>query len=166
MARLKTYLTEKDIRFLFDVSLILKGVFSVIEIAGGIAAYFVSQQFLIDLANLLTRGELSEDPRDFIANFLVQSAHAYAASSQTFIAFYLISHGAIKLWLIDGLLRKRLWYYPVALIVFTLFIAYQLYRFTYTHSLWLIFLTVLDLIVIVLTWHEYHYLRRHLAEAR
>jgi uncharacterized membrane protein len=35
------------------------------------------------------------------------------------------------------------------------FVVYQLYRFLFTHSLWLIALTVLDLIVAFLIWREY-----------
>jgi len=37
----------------------------------------------------------------------------------------------------------------------TLFIAYQLYRISYTHSLGLIFLTLFDVFVVWLTWKEY-----------
>ena len=74
-------------------------------------------------------------------------------------AIYLFGHGVIKLWIIIGLLRKKLWYYPVAMIVFGLFIVYQLYRYTFTHSFLLLLITALDFIVIGLTWHEYRHLR-------
>jgi uncharacterized membrane protein len=36
----------------------------------------------------------------------------------------------------------------------------QLYRYVFTHSPWLLVLTALDLVVILLTWHEYRLLRR------
>ena len=36
---------------------------------------------------------------------------------------------------------------------------YQLFRFRVTHSPWLLALTVVDIVVIWLTWHEYRYLR-------
>ena len=77
-----------------------------------------------------------------------------------FAAVYLLGHGVIKLWLIIGLLREKLWYYPTALVVFGLFIVYQLYRYSFTHSIWLLLITIVDLVVIGLTWHEYRYLRR------
>ncbi len=60
-----------------------------------------------------------------------------------------------------GLLREKLWYYPIAIIAFRLFIAYQLYRFSFTYSLFLLFITTIDAVVILLTWHEFQYLRRH-----
>ena len=75
-----------------------------------------------------------------------------------------MSHGAIKLWLIVGLLRERLWYCPTAIAVFGLFIVYQLHRVSFTHSAFLLFLTALDVLVIVLTWHDYGYVRRQLQQ--
>jgi uncharacterized membrane protein len=47
----------------------------------------------------------------------------------------------------------------VSLVVFAAFIVYQLYRFTFTHSAFLIVLTVFDLIVMALVWHEWRYRR-------
>jgi uncharacterized membrane protein len=43
-----------------------------------------------------------------------------------------------------------------------LFIIYQLYRFSYTNGMGLIALTVFDIFVIGLIWHEYALVRRHL----
>jgi hypothetical protein len=72
---------------------------------------------------------------------------------------YLPSHGVIKLWLVIGLMRGRLQCYPIAISAFAFFIAYQLYRFSITHSIWLLAITAVD-VVIVLTWHQYRYLLR------
>jgi uncharacterized membrane protein len=76
-----------------------------------------------------------------------------------------LSHGVVKLWLIIGLLRQKLWYYPLAAAVFGLFIVYQLYRYSFTNSLWLLVLSAVDVAVIALTWHEYRYLRSGLSSA-
>lgn len=154
------FLDERYIRIAFRISLWTKAVFAAIEIAGGVAAFFVSREFLVHVANAITQGELSEDPHDIIANYLRHSVQHLSVGSQHFAALYLLAHGIIKLWLVIGLLRLRLWYYPTALVVFGLFVVYQLYRFAQTHSPALLFITVVDLIVIGLTWHEYRYLRR------
>jgi len=160
MSRLKKlFEEEKNIHLIFEVSLILKGIFAALELIG-IFAYFVSQQFLLSVVTLMTQDELAEEPRDFIANYLVHAAQTLSISTQHFTAFYLLSHGVIKLFVIIGLLRQKLWYYPAALMVFGLFIVYQLYRFGFSHSPWLLILTALDIIVMWLTWHEYKYLRR------
>ena len=86
----------------------------------------------------------------------------FSVQTQDFYAFYLLSHGVVKLALVVGLLMNRLWAYPASLGVMTLFIAYQLYRFSYTHGVGLIALTVFDLFVIALIWHEYRLIRHHL----
>ncbi len=160
----RQFLDEKRIHWIFEVSLLLKGAFALLEMIGAVLAYFVPKQFVIGLVAMLTQSELAEDPRDLVANYLLHAAQHISVGTQHFAAIYLLSHGAVKLWLIVGLLRERLWYYPTALIVFGAFIAYQLYRFSFTHSPFLIFLTVVDTVVIVLTWHEFRYLRRHLAQ--
>ncbi|MBI1330285.1 MAG: DUF2127 domain-containing protein [Alphaproteobacteria bacterium] len=152
------WLDERTIRRVFVLSLWLKGAFAVTEILGGIAAYLLTQKFLVGLANAVTQGELREDPHDLVANYLLHAAQTLSISAQHFAAAYLFGHGAIKLWLIVGLLRRRLWYYPTAMVVFGLFIVYQLYRFYFTHSALLVFVTVVDVVVIALTWHEYRYL--------
>lgn len=157
------FFDEKRIHLIFEVSLFLKGAFALSEIVGGFLAYFIPKQFVLGLIAELTQRELAEDPRDLVANYFLHAAQSLSVGTQHFAALYLLSHGAIKLWLIIGLLRERLWYYPFALIVFGAFIVYQLYRFSFTHSPFLIFLTVVDLVVIGLTWHEFRYLRKQLA---
>lgn len=154
------FLEEKNIHFAFEISLFLKAAFAVAEIVTGIGVYFVTQQFVFRLVERIMRAELLEDPRDLVANYLFQSAQHFSVSTRNFTALYLLSHGVIKLWLIIGLLRAKLSYYPVAIAVFGLFIIYQVYRFSATHSLWLLLITTVDVLVIGLTWHEYDYLRR------
>jgi uncharacterized membrane protein len=68
----------------------------------------------------------------------------------------------VKVVLVAALLRNKLWAYPVSLVVLGLFIFYQLYRFSYTHSPALIALSVFDVLVIALIWHEYRIVRGHL----
>ncbi len=161
MSGIRKLFEEKNIHLVFEISLIGKGAIALCEIIGGVLVYFISQQFLMDLVHFITQDELVEDPRDLISNYLLHSAQNFSISSQHFAAFFLLSHGIIKMFLIIGLWREKLWYYPTAIVIFGLFIAYQLYRFSYTHSLWLLLITVLDIAVIVLTWHEYRYLRIH-----
>jgi uncharacterized membrane protein len=88
-------------------------------------------------------------------------AQEFSGATKNFYTFYLISHGVIKLGLVVGLLRGKLWSYPASLVVLGLFIIYQMYRFSYTHGLGLIVLTVFDIVVLGLIWHEYQLVRRH-----
>ena len=105
---------------------------------------------------------LIEDPHDFIANHLLKFAEGFSVEKHDFYAFYLLSHGLVKLVVVAGLLREKLWAYPASFAVFGAFIAYQLYRYSHTHEAVLIALTVFDLFVIALAVHEYRLLRKHL----
>jgi uncharacterized membrane protein len=139
---------ERRIHQIFVVSVTLKGLHALIEIAGGLALYLFSA--------------------DAIAGWLDEiDTHAWIArhfplSEQHFYAFYLLSHGLVKAVLVFGLLREKLWAYPASFVVFGAFIAYQLYRYSYTHEIALIALSIFDLFVIYLAVHEYRLLRRHL----
>jgi uncharacterized membrane protein len=62
--------------------------------------------------------------------------------------------------LVASLFRERLWAYPAAIIAFTLFIVYQMYRYVLEPSAAMLGLSVLDVIVIALTWLEYRRLKR------
>ena len=150
---------EKNIRRIFIVSVLLKGFNAILEMVGGVLFLFTGA--VTSIVQFLVQGELIEDPHDFIANSIQHYLPYFSEHSQLFAAFYLLSHGVIKIFLVVGLLRNKLWAYPSAIVVFFLFIAYQLYRFTYTHSVFLIILTVFDLFVIWLTWHEYKVVKRN-----
>lgn len=153
---------ERTIHRVFQFSVLLKGAHALIECVSGIALYAVSTAEIAALVRFITQDELHEDPQDVIASYLQQMASGLSIGSKEFYAFYLLSHGVIKLLLVAGLLRNKLWSYPASLAVLGGFIAYQLYRYSYTHSAGLLVLTALDALVIALVWHEYRLIRRHL----
>ncbi len=150
---------EKFIHKIFVWGVLLKAFDGVLEVLGGIALLFTGT--LTHLATVLIKNELIEDPHDPLATYLQHTLPAFLAHSGWFAALYLFSHGIIKLILVIGLLRDKLWAYPSAIIVFVLFIVYQIYRYLFTHSIFLILLTVLDVAVIWLTWHEYRYFKKY-----
>jgi uncharacterized membrane protein len=154
-------MNERRIHRIFEVSVLLKGAHAVIECIGGLALALASTTSIAGWVNRLTQDELIEDPNDFIATHLLSIAQEFSVNTKNFYAFYLLSHGIVKLALVVGLLRNKLWSYPASLIVLALFIIYQIYRFYYTQSVGLVVLTVFDVFVIVLIWHEYGLMRRH-----
>lgn len=143
----------------FEVGLFLKGAFAFGEIIAGISALFVTKQFLVSLIHMITAAEIAEDPRDFVATHLFQFAQHLSMDDQRFTAIYLLVHGVVKLWLIYGLWQKKLGYYFAAIAVFSIFIAYQLFRYSLTPGPLLLLITLLDAVVICLTWIEYTHLR-------
>ena len=142
---------ERRIHQLFVVSILLKGLHALIEIAGGIALYFFSTDAIIRW--LYTK---AGESNDLIAKF----ARTFTGKEHHFYAFYLVSHGLVNMAIAVALLSRRLWAYPATFAVLAAFMAYQLYRYTYTHDIGLIALTALDLIVLGLAWHEYELVKR------
>jgi uncharacterized membrane protein len=153
-------ITEKRLYQTFEISILLKGLHAVIEILGGILFLLFNKSIVGVATWFLTISELSEDPNDFIAKYLIKVTSNLSLSGEHFIALYLLSHGLIKLTVLIGLYKKKIWAYPASVIVFTGFIVYQLHRYYYTHSFWLLVFTIFDLVVIYLTFHEYRRVRR------
>ncbi len=155
MLNLNNKTKERDIFYLFEGSVILKGLHAIIEIIGGFLVLLVTQNFIIETVLKITHDELAEDSKDFLANYLLRSAQQFSINSKHFIVFYLLSHGIIKGILVIALLKKKLWAYPASIIIFGMFMVYQMIRYASTHSIWLIVFTVFDGFVIWLIWHEY-----------
>lgn len=159
-------MNERRIHRIFEISIILKGLHALVECLGGIALYLVSTATIAGWVEVLTQEELIEDPRDLVANMLLDAAQHLSVGTETFYAFYLLSHGLVKVLLVVGLLKEKLWAYPASLVVLGVFVAYQFYRYSFTHSLGLIVLSVFDVFVMVLVWHEWRLLRRYRAGNR
>jgi len=153
-------IAKKSITRLFRISILLKGLHALLEIVGGTLLYVIHPDTIQRFISRLTQNELLEDRRDLIANTLQRAAEHLSIGGKTFAAFYLLSHGVIKLVLVIELLRKRLWAYPASLAMFGAFIAYQLYRYTHTHSIGLIVLSGFDVLVMWLIWREYKIVRK------
>jgi uncharacterized membrane protein len=149
----------------FDVSITLKGLDGVLEVIGGVLLLFLTPHRLNAIVAFLTQHELSQDPNDFIATHLLLYTQRYTASTALFLAFYLFSHGIIKIVLVVALLQQRLWAYPLAIVVLGVFIVYQIYRLALHVSLGLLALTAFDVFIVGLTVLEYRKHRRKGATA-
>jgi uncharacterized membrane protein len=154
-------MSERQIHQIFQASMLLKGLHGVVECLGGLALSLISTQAVTRLVGLLTQAELAEDPHDMIATYLTRWADHFSGGNKTFFALYLLSHGFTKIVLVAALLRGKLWAYPASLAVLSLFILYQLYRVLLLPSPGMILLTIFDLGVMWLIWHEYRLVREH-----
>lgn len=157
---MKKSIREKRIDQFFRLSILLKGSHAILEIIGGVLLIFISPAQLTQYMQWLTRAKLGENPENWFANYLLQAESELTLSSILFGAFYLLTHGIPKLILVISLLKRRLWAYPCSIAIFTLFIVYQIYRMSFTHSVGLFLLTIFDLIVIWLIWREYKIIRK------
>jgi uncharacterized membrane protein len=144
----------------FQIGIFFKGLDGAAEIVGALLLYFVPPRALGQVLATATQHELSEDPGDFIATHLLRFSERFSAQTQLFAAAYLLVHGIVKVAIIWALYRRKLSAYPAAVAVFAAFGAYQMYRYFVSPSFAMMALSILDAVVIVLTWMEYGRLKR------
>lgn len=133
---------EKNIHRIFAIGLVLKGINAFLGMIGSLF-------FLIT-------GSLTS-----LLQFVIQTEIPYfSAYAQLFISFYLFIHSVIKIVLIVGLLKNKLWAYQAGLIIFSLFAVYQIVSILISFSFFMTVITIIDLIVIWLTWHEYKIVKK------
>jgi uncharacterized membrane protein len=143
----------------FRTGITIKGIDGLLEMAGGVLLWFVNPAKLNAIVRGLLEHELPRDRHDVIAHLLHITEKATHADP-LFASLYLISHGVVKVMLMAALLRNRLWAYPLTMWVFGGFMAYQMYRWTHTHSIALLLLTVFDAAIVWLTWDDYQRQKR------
>ena len=148
-------LRDKRIQTFFRLSVSLKGLHSILEIIGGILLLLIPPAAITQFIIFATQEKLQEDPHDLIANYLLHFGSTLSLGTTLFGGIYLLSHGIVKIILVVALLKNKLWAYPWSLAVLGVFILYQVYRFTFTHSMGLVVLTLFDFAVMWLIWREY-----------
>ncbi|WP_097025665.1 DUF2127 domain-containing protein [Clostridium peptidivorans] len=148
-------INRRNIHVGFHIGLILKGLYDIGEVLCGILLIFLTPERMSKLITLISKNELLEDPNDFVMNYLVSFSHVFSISMQHFTSYYLLSHGIVKVLILILLWKKKLWAYPLSCVMFTIFIILQTYRFSQTHSIMLLALTLIDILMIALTILEY-----------
>jgi uncharacterized membrane protein len=151
---------EASLHRLFEITLVLKALHSLLEIISGALLASLSTDAVFKIAKFVTQGELLEDPNDLIASYLLRVARDLSIGSKAAAAFFLLSHGSVKLALVLAVMRGRAWAYPAFMIALGLLIGYQGYQLWRAFSFGLSVLTIIDALVLVLTWHEYRLVRR------
>ena len=152
---MRKLLTKRNIHVGFHIGLILKGVYDLGEILSGILLIFLTPDRMSKLITFISAGELREDPNDFIMRHLISFSKTFSINMQLTASLYLLSHGLVKILIIIFLWKEKLWAYPVSCIVFSIFVIIQMLSFVQTYSITMLFLTLIDIIMIILTILEY-----------
>ena len=141
---------------LFQIGVWIKGIDGLIETVGGIVLLFVSLDAINRDVIAITENEIREDAGDLIANALRHAAHHMTQSSKQIAGAYLVGNGVVKVFLVVGILRGKLWCYPVAMAVITFFILLQCLRLCFHFSWTMSLATIIDVAIVFLIWREYH----------
>lgn len=147
---------------LFQIAIIFKGIDGLIETIGGIVFICIGgriERFVFSI----TGRKLIEDPDDHIARYFRHAFSHLSGGMKVLASAYLLGHGIIKLFLVVGMLRNKLWVYPIAIVALLMFIVYEVFRLIQKPSILLAVLAFLDAAVVVLVWFEYRAKRREAA---
>lgn len=153
--------SEKYWHGFFQTALVIKGVTAVLEILGGFALLFISSDALYAAVSFLTSYDVIDDLKEFIVKYITHSSPQFTATGKLLGALYLLSHGIVRVFLVWALLKNKLWAYPISIALLAGFIFYQTFRYFHNHSYGLLLLTIFDIIVLILTFHEYWYVSKH-----
>ena len=143
----------------FYGGLAIKGVFAVIEFIGGLVFAITSHASIERFIQLITFEELQNDPNDLVMNYIIRFGQTISISSQHTVAIYLLLHGGIKLILIGLLWNRKLWAFPLSLVVFGLFITYESYHCILHFSIPLLLLILVDIVMMIVIALEYRQLK-------
>ena len=152
-------LTAKVLHWLFEASLLIKGVLCAAETLAGLGLALVPNPLVARLAYWLTHYEIAEDPTDSLASWTRRAVEQFPVHIQHFYGYYLLFHGGLKLTMVLMLWARILWAYPAAMAVLSGFVIFQLREFAHTGSPFLLVLAVFDLFMIGLIWQEYKALK-------
>lgn len=154
--------SEREITKIFKIGVLIKSIQGALEIIAGIFLMFVSTDSIINYIKEFAHEELVENSHDMMSIFLSYVSHHIFLSGTYFLIIYLLSHGLIKLFLIIGLIHKKLWAYYSFIIILSFFTIYEIYRYSITYSLPLLIFLSFDILFIYFTWMEAKILKLHL----
>jgi uncharacterized membrane protein len=139
----------------FHTGIAIKGFDGVLECIGGVLVWFIKPTSMNGIVRFAAMHDLPGKYDEMLVAQLLHTTQMLANGGKTFASVYLITHGLSKVVLVIALWLNKLWAYPLTMVVFAIFCIYQMHRYTRTHSIWLVLLTIFDLFLIYLTWREY-----------
>ena len=143
----------------YEIGILIKGIDGTLEMLGGLLLLTISPHNLNRITDFLTQDALQENPHNFIATHIAHWGHNLATGHNLFAIVFLLTHGLVKVVLVTCLLLNKLWAYPWALAVLSLFLVYQVYLLITKPGFGMAVLSVLDVIIIGLIWREWQKVR-------
>ena len=145
---------------LFMISILLKGLFAVLETLAGFILLVSPHDYLAQFVHFMFRNRLLADPSDPFATFAMHQLQDFDLTRHTFVSIYLTLHGLVKMGVVAGLYSERLWAFPIGLTALGIFIVYQMERYFTTHSPLLLVISILDAFIMLLAWREWQALKK------
>jgi len=140
----------------FLIGLVLKGLNALLELVAGTMLLVVPLEVLRGWTAAWVGWLTSFAPPQWTPRLA-----AFVASMEpgavAFVAWYFLSHGVLKAFVIGCLVKGKRWAYPLGIVVFVAFGVYQTWEYFRTGGVFYIVLDVLDLALIALTAMEWRH---------
>jgi uncharacterized membrane protein len=150
----------------FRTGITLKGIDGLLEAIGGVLLWFINPGQLGTTLQTIFEHELLRDPHDILARHLLHTSERIAQSDPLFASIFLLCHGLMKVVLSLLLWMNKLWAYPLAIVCFSAFAVFGIFRYVHTHATLLMVIAVFDLLIVYLTWEEYGVEKRKRAQVK
>jgi len=139
----------------FYLVLFFKALTSLMELVGGFLILIINHESINKIIRSVAIPELRKDPTDVLMINLVKFGNNFSINSQYSVAIFMMLQGVAKLIVIWLLVKKKVWAYPLAVLVFLAFITYEIYSFINSNSIIVLGATVIDVAIIVVIILEY-----------
>lgn len=139
---------------LFEFGMYWRIGYGVLRIIFGFALLKWINTPLADIVQNIMGHEIAEDPSDTLFTFINYFLNIHPVHITYFLAGYVFFWGFIDIVLSISLLKHKPWAFPLTLWLIGLFVCYELFRFTHTHSLVLLGVIGVDIIIMWLIYRE------------
>jgi uncharacterized membrane protein len=143
----------------FRVSLFIKAIDGTLQLIGGTLLLIIPHATLVSWLDKLSTQVMPDNNETLIAQLLHTASQHYSVRAEIFLSLYMLSHGVIKLGLVYGLLREKLWVFPLAFVAFAGLILIELDRILIHHYWGVIILLSFDTFVLTMVILEYRRLK-------
>jgi uncharacterized membrane protein len=148
----------------YQAAIAIKGLDGGIETLAGLLVAIAGTERLYNFAIWITAPEIASNPDSKTAHLIRHGASGLMHASETFVVFYLLVHGILKLGIAINLLRESDWIFPPAVVILTGFVIFMSYKLTVHWSAWLLGFALFDTLTIALVLNEWRNHRARLAQ--
>jgi uncharacterized membrane protein len=143
----------------YEIGIIIKGIDGTIELLAGFAILLLSPHAITSLTHFFDNVLSFDGNLNIITAHIEKTGGSLASGHTLFAAAFLITHGLVKVVLVTCLLLNKLWAYPWALVILSIFTIYQGHLLVTKPTFGMLFLTVLDVAIIYLIYREWQQVR-------
>jgi uncharacterized membrane protein len=140
---------------IFLVGVVFKGFDGLVELIAGIPLLFVTPVGVASVVHRLTAQELAQDPHDLISNLLVHGTSHLVGSDLRFLGIYFLIHGIVKVAIVVAIIIGARKIYPWAIGALGALTIFQIVEFVIHPTVGVALLSILDIVIIALTWREW-----------